>query len=444
MDTPSNNNDPVIRVENLSKIYKLYNKPIDRMKESLHPFRKTYHKDFYALKNIAFEINRGEIVGIIGRNGSGKSSLLKVITGVLSPTTGGLQTKGKISALLELGSGFNPEFTGIENIYFNGAIMGYSREQMANKVDDILSFADIGEFVYQPVKRYSSGMFVRLAFAVATNVDPDILIIDEALSVGDSFFQIKCMNKMREFMNDGRTILFVSHDSAAIKTLCSRGILLEKGSVVKDSSASSAIDYYCNSILNDVNKGQFDIIEAAGNETDQILQNTVAEVDMPIVFGENSINTGEVELLSVKIVDDKTGKTIDSVVSEETVRIVWKLKMLRDFNEPHYGVMIKNRLGNSAFETNTYCMGIKPPAVKSGDIVNLCFRINFNLFAEDYSISLGFANKGYAKGLFEEYVMLAKDVKILKVTKNEDALIYFGYYNMKPEFTLNIRTLADQ
>ena len=188
-----------VRIQHLTKTYKLYDRSIDRLKESLHPLRRRYHRDFHALKDVSFEIGKGETFGIIGRNGSGKSTLLKIIAGVLTPSAGHLEVRGKVSALLELGIGFNPDLTGRENIYFSGTIMGFSREEMDEKVDDILAFADIGDFINQPVKTYSSGMFVRLAFAMATNVDPDILIIDEALSVGDIFFQTKCYKKFDRF-----------------------------------------------------------------------------------------------------------------------------------------------------------------------------------------------------------------------------------------------------
>ena len=209
MITGDNMQDTTILVNGISKIYKLYEKPIDRLKESLHPFKKKYHKEFYALKDITFEIEKGETVGIIGKNGSGKSTLLKIITGVLSPTNGSTTVKGKVSALLELGAGFNPEFTGLQNIYLNGTMMGYTKEEIDQRVGAILEFADIGDFIYQPVKTYSSGMFVRLAFAVAINVDPDILIVDEALSVGDIFFQLKCYKKFEEYKKRERQLFLL-------------------------------------------------------------------------------------------------------------------------------------------------------------------------------------------------------------------------------------------
>ncbi len=233
-----------IRAQNLTKIYKLYDRSVDRLKESLHPFRRNYHHDFHALRDVSFEIRKGETFGIIGRNGSGKSTLLKIIAGVLTPSAGNLEVRGKVSALLELGIGFNPDMTGMENIYFSGTIMGFTREEMDEKADDILAFADIGNFIHQPMKTYSSGMFVRLAFAVATKVDPEILVVDEALAVGDMFFQSKCTLLMKKMIDSGVTLLFVSHDTSSVTNLCRRAIYLENGTVKTMGEALSVTDQY--------------------------------------------------------------------------------------------------------------------------------------------------------------------------------------------------------
>ena len=213
-----------IRAENISKVYKLYDKPSDRMKEAFGLTRKKRHKEHYALTDVDLTIYKGETVGIIGTNGSGKSTILKIITGVLNPTKGDMTVNGRISALLELGAGFNMEYNGIENVYLNGTMMGFSKKEIDEKLPGILEFADIGDYVYQPCKTYSSGMFVRLAFAVAINIEPEILIVDEALSVGDVFFQAKCYHKFEEFKQAGKTILFVSHDLSSIAKYCDRAI----------------------------------------------------------------------------------------------------------------------------------------------------------------------------------------------------------------------------
>ena len=234
----------MIQCENITKKYALYSRKVDRLLEAMRPGGRSYHKDFYALQGITFSMHKGECVGIVGKNGSGKSTLLKILTGVLTPTEGSVHVQGRVSALLELGAGFNPEYTGYENIYLNGSIMGYSREEMQRKLPEIIEFADIGDFINQPVKIYSSGMFVRLAFAVAISVDPEILIIDEALAVGDVFFQLKCYKKIEDFKKQGKTILFVSHDQSSIIKYCDRAILLDKGRMVCDGAPKEVIDEY--------------------------------------------------------------------------------------------------------------------------------------------------------------------------------------------------------
>ena len=234
----------VIQVKNLTKMYKLYDKPSDRLKEALGLSRKKRYREHYALHDISFNVREGECVGIIGVNGSGKSTILKIITGVLTPTSGTVEVDGRISALLELGAGFNMEYTGLENVYLNGTMIGFSKEEIDRRLDDILAFADIGDFIHQPVKTYSSGMFVRLAFAVAINIDPEILIVDEALSVGDVFFQAKCFHKFEEFKEQGRTILIVSHDLSSISKYCDRVILLNQGHLLDQGSPKAMVDMY--------------------------------------------------------------------------------------------------------------------------------------------------------------------------------------------------------
>lgn len=238
------NVETIIDINHLSKVYSLYDKPVDRLKEVISFSHKSYHREHYALDDVTLSIHKGESVGIVGKNGSGKSTLLKIITGVLTPSSGEVTIKGKISALLELGAGFNPEYTGLENIYLNGTMMGYSRVEMDQKVDDIIRFADIGDFIHQPVKTYSSGMFARLAFAVSINVEPEILIVDEILSVGDTRFQIKCMDRMKQMMEGGTTVLFVSHDINAIRRFCTKCIWINEGKLEEIGSVNMVSDHY--------------------------------------------------------------------------------------------------------------------------------------------------------------------------------------------------------
>ena len=242
-------NDIVIEAKNLTKSYPLYDRHSDRFKEVIHPFRKKYHKDFFALQDVSFELRKGETLGVMGKNGSGKSTLLKIVTGVLSPTSGSVSVHGRIASLLELGIGFNYELSGIDNVYFYGSLNGFSKDYMNQKIDAIISFADIGDYINQPVKTYSSGMYSRLAFAAAIHIEPKILIIDEVLSVGDIFFQQKCIHKMREMFESGTTILYVSHSYEAVQTLCKKGLLLNNGSVEMYGDSKSVSQHYFAKLL---------------------------------------------------------------------------------------------------------------------------------------------------------------------------------------------------
>ncbi len=242
--TLSDSKDNAIDLQNVSLFYKLYDKPKDRLKEALHPARKQYHKRFYALRGVNLRVPRGEILGVVGRNAAGKSSLLKVVSKVLLPSSGRVEVNGRISALLELGTGFNPDFSGLENVYLYGSIMGYDRDEMNARLDEILAFADIGQFIKQPVKVYSSGMRARLAFSVAVHIEPEILILDEILSVGDQLFRRKCFAKMEALFNSGCTVLFVSHNVQSVHQICSRAILMDKGELILDGPPKFVTAYY--------------------------------------------------------------------------------------------------------------------------------------------------------------------------------------------------------
>ena len=254
--------EAAIAVEHVCKVYKLYDKPTDRLKEALRLTRKQKYHEAHALSDVSFAVRQGECVGIIGTNGSGKSTILKIITGVLNPTSGNVTVNGRISALLELGAGFNMEYTGIENIYLNGTMNGFSEEEIRTRMQDILDFADIGDYVYQPVKTYSSGMFVRLAFSVAINIDPEILIVDEALSVGDVFFQAKCYHKFDEFKKMGKTIMIVSHDLSSIAKYCDRVILLNQGVKLGEGSPKDMIDDFKRVLV-----GQYELPEPKSEQS---------------------------------------------------------------------------------------------------------------------------------------------------------------------------------
>lgn len=316
--------ETIIDIKHLNKVYNLYDKPIDRLKEVLSPTHKSYHREHYALNDISLEIKKGESVGIVGKNGSGKSTLLKIITGVLNPTSGEINVKGKISALLELGAGFNPEYTGIENIYLNGTMMGYSKAEMDEKVDDIIAFADIGDFINQPVKTYSSGMFARLAFAVSINVEPEMLIVDETLSVGDTRFQIKCMDKMKEMMEGGTTVLFVSHDINAIRRFCTKCVWINEGRLKEIGSVNTVSDHY------------MDFLKILDVENERKKEEHVSEIEF---IPKNNVVA---EVVEFKVLNIKN-EIIDTMYYDETI----KIRMVYDvydetIKNPVLGVAIRS------------------------------------------------------------------------------------------------------
>lgn len=317
-----------IKAKNLCKLYKLYDRPSLRMKEALSIRKKSYHKDYYALKECSFEIKRGETVGIVGKNGSGKSTLLKMLTGVLTPTSGELNVNGKVAALLELGAGFNNEYTGIENIYLNGTINGCSRQEMDEKIDDIIKFADIGDYINQPVKTYSSGMFVRLAFAVAINVNPDILIVDEALAVGDIRFQLKCMDKFLEFKKKGITIIFVSHDVNAIKRFCDRTLWINEGHLKEDGDTDTVTDKY----LDYLKRLDNPVVEEESNDNNNESESNTQQS----VENQNEIAT----IKGLELLDEK-GNILQEVIHGQKLRVRLKYNVTdTNVKKPVVGIAI--------------------------------------------------------------------------------------------------------
>lgn len=338
----NNNNDIAIEVTNVSKIYHLYNSNRDRVKEVFSPFGRKYSRDFYALKNISFNIKKGESVGIIGKNGAGKSTLLKIITGVLNPTSGDVKVNGKIAALLELGAGFNIEMTGIENIYLNGALMGFTKEEINKKVDDILEFADIGDFVYQPVKTYSSGMLVRLAFAVQTQIRPDILIVDEALAVGDALFQKRCFQKINDLIAKGTTILFVSHDQEIIRTMTDRAIFLVNGEIKEQGLSSDVVLSYRKFLhaeetqyWEDVTKKYNKIINNRHNISDN-----------------NSYGDMDAEIIEVKVLNCNNEEQ-NLFYPNDEIKVKVKLKVNKRMKHLNVSLRIRNKEGVKIYSWGT-------------------------------------------------------------------------------------------
>ena len=368
----------VINVDCVTKIYKIYDKPADRFKEAMGIHKKRqYHKDYYALKDLSFEVGKGEIVGVVGRNGSGKSTILKILTGVLNPTSGNVEITGKVAALLELGAGFNMEYTGMENIYLNAAMMRVSREEIERKIPEILAFADIGDYINQPVKTYSSGMFVRLAFAVAINVDPDILIVDEALAVGDARFQLKCMDKFMEFVERGKTILFVTHDVNAVKRFCNRAIWLNQGKLIMDGNTDEVTDRYLDFLKSDLPIEQYLAqVEAQSNRE---------EIERPAVDVEG-IDLAQVDSLRMF---NGAGREIDDIQFGETVVLrVGYLVGDDTLQNPVLGVAIRRIDNEYICGLNTKLDNMSIPWKKGYNEVTLTYK-DFNLVGGEYYFDVG-------------------------------------------------------
>jgi ABC-type polysaccharide/polyol phosphate transport system ATPase subunit len=374
--------DAIIKVRNLSKSYKLYNKASDRMREALSPFRKSYHREFHALKNINFDIFKGQTIGIIGKNGSGKSTLLKILTGVLTPSAGSVEIGGRVAALLELGAGFNPELTGLENIYLNGALMGYNASAMKERLQDIIDFADIGAFIDQPVRMYSSGMFVRLAFSVAINVDPDILIVDEALSVGDIRFQQKCIRKMQEFLENGKTVIFVGHDLAAIKSFCTVCFWINEGVLVSAGKPDDVIKEYSSFMA----YGMTSQGKAAGTMAELQEEINWVETESYESFGDRQ---GVISRLRV-ITED--GLVPILFLGGERLIVQMEINVHALISQPILGFIVKDRLGNHIFGGNTIGHDID---VGPMDVGNHSYRLSFEfpfLSNGEYSMTIALAD----------------------------------------------------
>lgn len=374
-----------ITVENVTKVYKLYNDPKDRFKEAVSPFKKVYSEPFYALRDISFDVEKGETVGIIGTNGSGKSTILKIITGVISPTKGRVEVDGKVSALLELGAGFDMEYSGVENIFMNGAVLGFTREQMEEKKEEILEFADIGDFVYQPVKTYSSGMLVRLAFALAINVEPEILIIDEALAVGDAFFQAKCFHKLEEIKAGGTTILFVSHDIVSVKKLCSRAVWIERGALREIGPSGEVCEKYMSAQIVRTNRENEKILAQMKSEEHDDVENQVAENGMvhfpkfETEHAEAMTTTGRAELLSFYIMDE-AGRQVNMLETRKTYKFGIVARFQEDIEHVIFGFEMEDLKGVRIFGINNFMQNKSIAKVRKGMVYEVSFAFELPRF----------------------------------------------------------------
>ncbi|MEH2111702.1 ABC transporter ATP-binding protein [Nostoc sp.] len=427
----------VISLKNISKCYKRYARPVDRLKETLLP-SKSHAQEFWALRDINLEITKGEKLGIIGQNGSGKSTLLQIIARTLTATRGDVWLHGRVSALLELGSGFNPEFTGRQNVFFNGQILGLSREEIEAKYNEIVEFADIGDFIDQPVKTYSSGMFVRLAFAVAVSVDPDILIVDEALAVGDIYFQQKCFERIRNLTRMGTTLLFVSHDSSVIHKICNRALFMEAGNLVLDAKPRQVIDLYEAKLLQkkDIRSEAVEIQMfpdsnyVTSEENKEFLDITSESVQ------EVVINAPEVSIEFVRFLDE-TDQEIKVVISEQLLQISVGVLFSQYFEDPHIGFKIRERTGEVIFETNTLCMGKKIGRVESGTLLEICFKFKVPLMEGEYTITFGVADSAIGESLFQRTLVYAHNIAALKVLRNKDSILWSGIVNLSPSISIH-------
>lgn len=424
--------DIAIKVEHLSKMYKLYDKPSDRFKEALGLTKKKLYAEHYALDDVNFDVKVGETVGIIGTNGSGKSTILKIITGVLNPTGGSVTVNGRISALLELGAGFNMEYTGIENIYLNGTMIGFSREEIDAKMQDILDFADIGEFVNQPVKTYSSGMFVRLAFAVAINIEPEILIVDEALSVGDVFFQSKCFKKFEEFKKMGKTILIVSHDLGSISKYCDRVILLNKGKKAAEGSPKKIVDLF-KKLLVGVNIDEDD--ESSENST------AVAAVDDDSVDTRwkdnytinpkiNEYGNRKAEIIDFAIIDEN-GVYTSSIMKGTSFKIRSKVKFNESVVDPIFTYTFKTIKGTDITGTNTMFEKVSVGTTKPGDVYVATFEQDMSLQGGEYLLSISCT--GFVEGELTVYHRMYDVVNITVISDKNTV----GFYDMNSKVSVD-------
>lgn len=432
--------ETVISVEHLTKVYRLYNRPKDRFLESLGLTRKRLSRDHYALCDVNFQVKKGETIGIIGTNGSGKSTILKLITGVLTPTEGQIKVNGRISALLELGAGFNMEYTGIENIYLNGTMIGFSKEEIDAKLQDILEFADIGDFVYQPVKTYSSGMFVRLAFAVAINIDPEILIVDEALSVGDVFFQSKCYRKFEDFKRMGRTILFVSHDLSSISKYCDRVILLNQGKKLAEGEPKEMVDLYKKVLVNQLD---LDSLEAKKVQVPESA-GTAKEPDggrgedewkdrwtpaFPTNPNINEYGDRKAEIVGFNVLDAE-GNSSNTLEKGTKCTIQMRVLFHERVNDPIYAFTITNRKGTDITGTNSLFEKTYVKAKGPGEIQEIAFTQEINLQGGEYMLSLGCT--GYDGVDFVVHHRLYEACSLTVVSLKNTV----GFYDMNSEVTL--------
>ena len=422
-----------IEIQHLTKVYKIFDRPIDRVKESLLPFHRRYSRDFYALRDFSLSVPKGETIGIIGKNGAGKSTLLKIITGVLTPTNGSVHAQGRIASLLELGAGFNPEMDGIENIYMNGTVMGIEKKEMEALVPGIVAFADIGDFIHQPVKTYSSGMFARLAFAVNAFVTPDILIVDEALSVGDIEFQARCYRKFEELRQSGCTILFVTHDLNAVISFCSSAILMEQGKLVSQGSPKEIVNLYKRRLAGHAAKD--DAVFSAAAEASVSAASVTGTWKKQMKLNPDMEEDGDkaIEIQDFAVMD-ASGSISPTTSNAEPCDICLAVRIHETVDNPIFAVSIKDFKGNVLIDTNTDLMGMRQMHLEPGRDYVIRFHARLPLREGNYILNFG-CTEYVDKGLRVHHRLY--DAAFLQmVSPNKTA----GLIDVQPEITIEERT----
>lgn len=422
--------EPVINVSQVTKCYQTYQKPIHRLWQSFNS-KKQYYQEFWALKGVDLVVRKGETVGIVGKNGSGKSTLLQIIAGILQPTSGEFQTHGRISALLELGAGFNPEFTGMENARLNASIMGLTRDEFHQKLPDIVEFCGLGEFLHRPVKTYSSGMFVRLAFAVAINMNPDILIVDEALAVGDVRFQQKCFRRLDQLKAQGVSILFVTHSTESVLKYCDRAIMLDGGELKLTGSPKQVVQAYLEMMFESdvVVKNTVAIdAESYSVDFDPTIDNCVSQPTYNV--NEHRWGDSRAKICNYEVLQNgaMTGGLVQR--GDELV-IRASILFEQDVDDLIYGITVKMNDGNQIYGTNSRLKGDLSTSQKAGDLVSIEYSLKLNLLAGDYFVSLGVAQDHEVKDNIA--VDRRYDMIHLHVSETQDA---FGVVDLEGELAL--------
>lgn len=439
--------EPIIALEGVSKSFKRYRSAGDRVRDLLLPGSNRGH-EFWALRDIDLHVEEGHTIGILGRNGSGKSTLLQIVVGTMRPTCGNVRVGGRISALLELGTGFNPEFTGKQNVFYNGRILGLTQQEIEKRYDDIVAFADIGDFLDYPIKTYSSGMYLRLAFSVAISVDPRILIVDEALAVGDARFQQKCMSKIKQLRESGVSILFVSHDSDAVRRLCDHAIVLEQGRIVNRGTAANMTNWYLSLMSANFDLEKQKLIEEAALERDRAVDEMKDELDVPVSledleFAETEHmpdsevihkefetefkyyrhGDGNAAIINV-LVRNSSGEPAETVFLGETISIEVHVAFSSDQETHIAGFFLRDRFGTDIIGLNTYQEGIRVPPVTAGDHVAYRFTFRIDVRPGIYGISAGIAYNQ----IETRYLDWIDNIELLRVSDSDPARIIFGVY----------------